>query len=160
MIKKSKIIPIVIFIISTLLASVILNLIQSFYQDLSFSEIIHRSPFEACRILTSHYYEDIYYGGLNNYLALIAMYFFYGLFICGLGGTGVYFCLNKYIFKTDFEPDIWDEIKNRPNWIFLIIIFSMGPTYDFLIFNYFNLTSDNYNCEILIKTIENSWYFE
>ena len=135
-------------------------MVRDLYQDLSFSEIFYRNPFEACRVLTGHYYQDIYYGGLTNFLAMIAMYFFYGLFVGGIGGTGIYALSNKYLFKINNEPNIWNELAGRPKIIFFVFLLSIGPIYDFLIYSYYSLINENYNCEFLIKTIENSWYFE
>ena len=149
-----------LLIFCILLACVLLNLYQSFHQELSFGEIFYKNPFETCRVLTSHYLGDIYYGGLTSYLAMITAYFFYGSFLAGIGGTGIYLLLNKYIFKSNHEPDIWNEIKGRPTLIFFIIMFLTGPTYDFIIFSYYSIVIDNYNCDTLIKTIENAWYFE
>ena len=91
---------------------------------------------------------------------MIAAYFFYGLFLAGIGGTGIYLLLNKYIFKSNHEPNTWNVIKGRPTLIFFIIMFLTGPTYDFIIFSYYSIVIDNYNCDTLIKTIENAWYFE
>ena len=158
--KIKTISSITALIFCTLLACVLLNLFQSFHQEKSFSEIFYGNPFEACRILTSHYLGDIYYGGLTNYLAIIATYFLYGLILAGPGGIGIYLLLNKYIFKINHEPDIWNEIKGRPTLIFFISMFLIGPTYDFIIFSYYSIVIDNYNCDTLIKTIENAWYFK
>ena len=146
--------------ICSLFACLILDIVRDFYQDLSFSEIFYQNPFEECRVLIGHYYQDIYYGGLANFLAIIASYFFYGLFIGGLGGTVIYFLINKFLFKSKNEPNIWNEVAENPRAIFFILIFFVGPIYDILIYSFYSLTIENYNCEFLIKTIENSWYFE
>ena len=78
-----------------------------------------------------------------------------------MGGCGIYLILNKYIFKLKYHPDIFDNFKDRPKLILIIFAFLIGPTYDFLIFSYYSLTIENnyYNCEIMIQTIESSWYF-
>jgi len=158
--KKNKITPYILLLFCALIACVILDVVRDFYQDLSFSEIFYRNPFEACRVLTGHYYQDIYYGGLTNFLAMIAMYFFYGLFVGGIGGTGIYALSNKYLFRINNEPNIWNEVAERPKIIFFVFLLFIGPIYDFLIYSYYSLLNENYNCEFLIKTIENSWYFE
>ena len=158
--KKNEITPYILLLFCTLVACVILDVVRDFYQDLSFSEIFYRNPFEACRVLTGHYYQDIYYGGLTNFLAMIAMYFFYGLFVGGIGGTGIYALSNKYLFKINNEQNIWNEVAERPKIIFFVFLLFIGPIYDFLIYSYYSLLNENYNCEFLIKTIENSWYFE
>tara|TARA_Y100000816_G_C25969099_1_gene505691 strand:+ start:195 stop:674 length:480 start_codon:yes stop_codon:yes gene_type:complete len=158
--KKNKIKPYILLLFCALIACVILDVVRDFYQDLSFSEIFYRNPFEACRVLTGHYYQDIYYGGLTNFLAMMAMYFFYGLFVGGIGGTGIYALSNKYLFRINNEPNIWNEVAERPKIIFFVFLLFIGPIYDFLIYSYYSLLNENYNCEFLIKTIENSWYFE
>ena len=158
--KKNKITPYILLLFCALIACVILDVVRDFYQDLSFSEIFYRNPFEACRVLTGHYYQDIYYGGLTNFLAMIAMYFFYGLFVGGIGGTGIYALSNKYLFRINNEPNIWNEVAERPKIIFFVFLLFIGPIYDFLIYSYYSLLNENYNCEFLIKTIENAWYFE
>ena len=158
--KKNKITPYILLLFCALIACVILDVVRDFYQDLSFSEIFYRNPFEACRVLTGHYYQDIYYGGLTNFLAMIAMYFFYGLFVGGIGGTGIYALSNKYLFKINNEPNIWNGVAEHPKIIFFVFLLFIGPIYDFLIYSYYSLINENYNCEFLIKTIENSWYFE
>ena len=158
--KKNKITPYILLLFCALIACVILDVVRDFYQDLSFSEIFYRNPFEACRVLTGHYYQDIYYGGLTNFLAMMAMYFFYGLFVGGIGGTGIYALSNKYLFRINNEPNIWNEVAERPKIIFFVFLLFIGPIYDFLIYSYYSLLNENYNCEFLIKTIENSWYFE
>ena len=157
--NKNKITPYIFWLFCSLIVCVILDVVKNFYQDLSFSEIFYRNPFEACRILTGHYYQDIYYGGLTNFFAMIAMYFLYGLFVGGIGGTGVYALSNKYLFKMN-PPNIWNGVAEHPKTIFFIFVLFIGPIYDFLIYGYYSLVNENYNCEFLIKTIENSWYFE
>lgn len=158
--KKNKIIPYIFLLFYSLIACVILDVVRDFYQDLSFNEIFYKNPFEPCRVLTGHYYQDNYYGGLTNFLALIVMYFFYGLFNGGIGGIGIYILSNKYLFKIKNDPNIWNEISERPKIIFFVFLLFIGPIYDFLIFSYYSLINENYNCEFLIRTIENSWYFE
>jgi len=158
--KKNKLIPYFFLLFCSLIACVILDVIRDFYQDLSFNEIFYKNPFEPCRILIGHYYQEIYYGGLINFLSMIAMYFFYGLFVGGIGGTGIYILSNKYLFKINNEPNIWNEEKKSPKIIFFMLLLAVGPIYDFLIYSYYSLINENYNCEFIIKTIENSWYFE
>jgi len=158
--KKNKLIPYFFLLFCSLIACVILDVIRDFYQDLSFNEIFYKNPFEPCRILIGHYYQEIYYGGLINFLSMIAMYFFYGLFVGGIGGTGIYILSNKYLFKINNEPNIWNEEKKSTKIIFFMLLLAVGPIYDFLIYSYYSLINENYNCEFLIKTIENSWYFE
>ena len=77
-------------------------------------------------------------------------------------------CINQDIvyqkilqaIKINHEPDIWNKIKGRPTLIFFISMFLIGPAYDFIIFSYYSIVIDNYNCDTLIKTIENAWYFK
>ena len=160
MTKKSQITAYIFLLLYSLVACVIFDLIKDFNQDLSFVEIFYRNPFEACRVLIGHNYKDTYYGGLTNFLAMIVMYFFYGLFIGGIGGTGIYMLSNKYLFKIKNDPNIWNKVVERPNVVFFVFLFFIGPIYDFLIYSYYSLVIESYNCEFLIKTIENSWYFE
>lgn len=156
-VKKNIIIPYIYFLICSLIACVIFDVYRSFYQNLSFEEVFYRNPFEACRVLIGYKYDDIYYGGLTNFLAGIFHYFLYGLLIGGLVGAGIYFLLNKYLFKNRYEPDIWGGLANRSRVIFFVFLFFVGPIYDFVSYSFYSLTIENYSCEFLIKTIQNSW---
>ena len=158
--KTNKITPYIFLLFCSLIACLILDVVKDFNQDLSFREIFYKNPFDSCRVLIGHYYKDIYYGGLTNFLALIVGYFFYGLFVGGIGGSGIYLLSNKYLFKIKNERNIWNQVVERPKVIFFVFLFFIGPIYDFLIYSYYSLVIENYNCEFLIKTIENAWYFE
>lgn len=153
-----------LYIICLLTTCVLANVIHSLNQDLSFSELIYKNPFEECRVLISHVWvspngTEVHYGGLTSILASIAWNFIYGLIISMLACL-LFIGLQEYILKIEFQPSyFFNDKKNRPGFMVFLLALLIGPTYDFLIFSYNSLTNELYNCEYLIRSIESTWYF-
>ena len=49
---------------------IVVALTLRFFFDFFNEKSFYDAPFEICRVMTNHTYNEFYYGGLTNYLAI------------------------------------------------------------------------------------------
>ena len=134
-------------------ALVVLTVIEFFDEG-----FFYDSPFNICRVITEHYYKDIYYGGLKNYLGFYLFYWLFGFFVFAFAWPTAYF-LDTYLFKSYFLQSHFKTKKifkkkntsNKENILYRTLILLVMLPLPVLIYDLIPLVYYDYNCEELIK---------
>ena len=133
-------------------AFVVLTVIEFFDEG-----FFYDSPFEICRVITDHYYKDIYYGGLRNYFGLFGWYLLTGFIVFAFAWPTAYL-INTYLFKSYFlqanikPKNIYKKYtSNKENIFSFILIFFVMLPLPVLIYDLIPLLYYDYSCEEIIK---------
>ena len=142
---------------------IVVALTLRFFFDFFNEKSFYDAPFEICRVMTNHTYNEFYYGGLTNYLAMVFMYFLYGIGILAFAWP-LTALIDKYIFKGYFifytnTNKIIVKIKNTNKIkitgditifekVFGVMLILIAPP---LIYDFLPLLVFEYDCFDLIK---------
>lgn len=133
-----------------ILSAILLLYISSFFNDVP----AYERPFDICRVITNHVYEDIIYGGLSNYIAMYLWQLFLGILTFAFAFPFMYF-LDKYVFKSFFMTTTNIVDAKDPSKLYYFLFFFIVIPLPAFLFNIYPLFNDN--CENIIRTVESFW---